>query len=61
MKENLNEADPHTKAGPVGKACSLPTKQATMGFRIMHKFPFSPDGWKQEESDGEPLATKVIH
>lgn len=24
MKENLNEADPHTKARPVGKACSLP-------------------------------------
>lgn len=26
MKENLNEADPHTKAQPVGKTCSLPTK-----------------------------------
>lgn len=26
MKENLNEADPHTKARPVGKTCSLPTK-----------------------------------
>lgn len=26
MKENLNEADPHTKARPVEKACSLPTK-----------------------------------